>query len=116
MHQFELGYDRGVVAPYREHNRRVSMRLPALIAAGVTFAAAVPSIAHADPYRWCAEYNTGDWARNCGFVTYQQCMATVSGIGGFCTRNPYYTGREGTNGEGRFRGRGRWRSVASPRR
>lgn len=85
------------------------MRLLALLAAGVTFAAAVPSIAQADPYRWCAEYNTGDAARNCGFVTYQQCMATVSGIGGACMPNPYYTGRESTSGDGRARERDRKR-------
>ena len=27
---------------------------------------------------------------NCGFVSFQQCMATVSGIGGFCVRNTLY--------------------------
>ncbi len=83
------------------------MRVFALIAAGVTLAAAVPAVSHADPYRWCAEYNTGDSARNCGFVTYRQCMATVSGIGGFCERNPFYTGRPYTSGESRYRQRER---------
>ena len=36
---------------------------------------------------WCAVYRTG--GNNCGFHTYEQCMATVSGIGGFCNRSPY---------------------------
>jgi tetratricopeptide (TPR) repeat protein len=36
---------------------------------------------------WCAEYRNG--GNNCGFYTYEQCMATVSGIGGFCNRSPY---------------------------
>ena len=85
------------------------MRLLALLAAGVTLAAAVPTLSHADPYRWCAQYNTGDSATNCGFVTYRQCMATVSGIGGFCVRNQFYDGRDYTNGEGRPRERDRWR-------
>lgn len=87
------------------------MRLPALMAAGAALAAAMPATAHADPYRWCAEYNTGDAARNCGFVTYRQCMETVSGIGGYCMQNPYYTGREGTSdaGRDRERSRDRWR-------
>src|SRR4029078_5767913 len=35
---------------------------------------------------WCAAYRNG--SNNCGFYTYEQCMATVSGIGGFCNRNP----------------------------
>ncbi len=36
-------------------------------------------------YPWCAQYGgIGDGGRNCGFTTYAQCMATVSGIGGGC--------------------------------
>jgi hypothetical protein len=27
---------------------------------------------------------------NCGFTTFQQCLDTVSGIGGFCERNNLY--------------------------
>jgi hypothetical protein len=59
---------------------------------------AVPA-AHAQynpPYAWCAEYSGGrGGSTNCGFVTLQQCQATVSGIGGFCRENlfppPGYT-------------------------
>ncbi len=40
-------------------------------------------------YPWCAQYGR-DGGRNCGFVTLEQCMATVSGIGGFCERNSFY--------------------------
>ena len=51
------------------------------------------SVAQADPYRWCAEYTGGrGGGTNCGFVTWQQCMATVSGIGGFCRENLFYDG------------------------
>jgi tetratricopeptide (TPR) repeat protein len=35
---------------------------------------------------WCAAYRNG--SNNCGFYTYEQCMAAISGIGGFCNRNP----------------------------
>lgn len=63
-----------------------------------TFIAAVtvvllPTAGSADPYKWCAVYG-GDMggASNCGFVTIEQCRATVSGIGGFCEPNPFYTG------------------------
>ena len=48
------------------------------------------SKAHADPYKWCAVLNMGDAAYNCGFVTLEQCQATVSGGGGFCELNQYY--------------------------
>jgi hypothetical protein len=68
-----------------------SMRivLPALAA----LAMFIPSAGHADPYKWCAQYEP-DGGRNCGFTTYQQCMLTVSGVGGFCERNSFYTGPE----------------------
>jgi hypothetical protein len=44
-----------------------------------------------DPYPWCAVYG-GDMSgsSNCGFTTWQQCMATVSGIGGSCEPNQFY--------------------------
>ncbi|MGA8389914.1 MAG: DUF3551 domain-containing protein, partial [Pseudolabrys sp.] len=29
-------------------------------------------------------------ASNCGFLTIEQCRATVSGIGGFCVPNQFY--------------------------
>ena len=55
--------------------------------------------ATADPYKWCAQYSgDGDGGRNCGFVTIEQCRATVSGIGGFCEPNLFYTGPEEKTG------------------
>ena len=39
---------------------------------------------------WCANYGTGlDGAINCSYTSFEQCRATVSGIYGFCTPNPY---------------------------
>jgi hypothetical protein len=37
---------------------------------------------------WCANYGTGP-GMNCGFHSYQQCMATISGIGGYCEPNTF---------------------------
>jgi len=45
--------------------------------------------AEAQNYPWCAQYS-GDDGMNCGFTTFQQCLADVSGIGGFCTQNSTY--------------------------
>jgi hypothetical protein len=47
------------------------------------------SAASASPeYPWCARY---DWTTtNCGFTSFQQCLATISGIGGRCEQNPRY--------------------------
>jgi len=46
-------------------------------------------------YPWCAQYSGGDdggGSRNCGFSTWEQCMETVRGAGGFCERNLFYEG------------------------
>ncbi len=47
--------------------------------------------AEAQNYPWCAQYGpTPSAPTNCGFVTFQQCLDTISGIGGFCVRNNMY--------------------------
>jgi len=46
--------------------------------------------AQARDYPWCAFYTGRFSATNCGFDTYQQCLATVSGIGGYCQPNTMY--------------------------
>src|SRR5215510_13686557 len=44
-----------------------------------------------DNTRWCANYDAGKLGgQNCGFFTWDQCMATVSGIGGICVINQFY--------------------------
>lgn len=47
--------------------------------------------AAAQNYPWCAVLDTGDASYNCGFVSFEQCMATVRGIGGTCMVNTTYT-------------------------
>ena len=64
----------------------------ATLAAAATFAA--PSAKAEVEYPWCAQYGRlGTEASNCGFSTRQQCLATISGIGGYCVRNSRYQGR-----------------------
>lgn len=48
--------------------------------------------AEAQNYPWCANYGSpmGDGGTNCGFTTREQCLATVSGIGGSCDLNTQY--------------------------
>jgi len=43
-------------------------------------------------YPWCAQYGAGfdGGGRNCGFSTYEQCRAAISGNGGYCERNSMY--------------------------
>jgi hypothetical protein len=38
---------------------------------------------------WCAYYSSS-CCTNCGFHSYEQCMANISGVGGYCQRNPAY--------------------------
>ena len=50
-------------------------------------------------YPWCSIYS-GDMsgAKNCGFVSFAQCMDNVRGIGGFCERNDWYRPPAGATG------------------
>ncbi len=64
-----------------------------LLALAVCVAAVVIGIrAEAQNYPWCAYYGMGDdgGGTNCGFVSFEQCMETLRGLGGFCNRNTQY--------------------------
>ena len=45
--------------------------------------------AEAQNYPWCAYYSSGDdgGGTNCGFITFEQCMATARGLGSNCQPN-----------------------------
>ena len=59
----------------------------------VLLGSAAPSFAQsAYDYPWCSVRGGFNGAQTCYFSTYRQCMATISGIGGTCIRNPYYRG------------------------
>jgi len=89
------------------------MRLLAVVlmsSAIVGLAAALPARAEVT-YPWCARYAEQDRTRdcsatnpaqcrilvsgilNCGFVSYEQCRAALSGNGGSCEVNPLYSPR-----------------------
>ncbi len=64
-----------------------------LFVLGIYLAAlATGTRAEAQNYPWCAQYSGGGMggATNCGFTTFQQCLDTVRGIGGFCEPNTQY--------------------------
>jgi hypothetical protein len=62
--------------------------------------------AQAQNYPWCAHYGR-DGGTNCGFTTFQQCTATVSGTGGFCEQNTQYRPQGGGYYGGPY-GSSRW--------
>jgi hypothetical protein len=64
------------------------MRTIALVS--ITFATlSISTIGARADGSWCANYGTGPGA-NCGFYSFQQCMAALSGNGGYCAQNPLH--------------------------
>jgi hypothetical protein len=61
------------------------------LSTAVTLAAitSLPRPAAAIEYPWCAQYSR-DGGRNCGFVSFGQCMETARGAGAFCVPNLFY--------------------------
>ncbi len=56
--------------------------LAGMFGAALPFLATAPAEAQAREYPWCARCELD--APRCGFVSFQQCLATISGIGGRC--------------------------------
>jgi hypothetical protein len=65
------------------------MRILPFMLAIFVLTAGVGAPAEAQNYPWCADY-AGFGSQNCGFTTFQQCMAALSGNGGFCNANTQY--------------------------
>ena len=73
------------------------MRLPiltALFIAATLSSETAASAQSAGSYPWCAIYYAPDatGTPSCYFDTRQQCMESVSGVGGLCVANQYYHG------------------------
>jgi hypothetical protein len=65
------------------------MRILVFVLAMFAATAGIGTRAEAQNYPWCADY-AGFGSQNCGFTTFQQCMAALSGNGGFCNANTQY--------------------------
>jgi len=85
------------------------MRSLLLMLGIVAGTAALAGSASAQNYPWCAVYGGGDkgGSSNCGFTTFEQCMATLSGMGGFCNLNTQYVPPPGPHPELAYRPRHR---------
>ncbi len=67
------------------------IKVLALALAGAAIGGFGATAAHAQNYPWCSQYSGSmGGSMNCGFSTWEQCQANVSGIGGFCIRNDTY--------------------------
>ena len=57
----------------------------------VAATAGLGTTARAQDNPWCAQYGGHNIAStNCGFASFEQCRATISGVGGSCYPNPRY--------------------------
>src|SRR5262245_31591073 len=68
-----------VIGKRQRARMKLSIRTSCLLTATLMLVGS----AAADPYRWCAIDSVGG-GTNCGFVTIEQCRASISGVGGFC--------------------------------
>jgi hypothetical protein len=59
-----------------------------LVAAAMLMGTPPASAQNAPNAPWCAYYDRD--TANCGFFTFEQCLQTISGIGGWCQPNPWY--------------------------
>ncbi len=68
------------------------MRISLFVLGLFVVALGIGTRAEAQNYPWCAQYRDGG-ATNCGFVSFEQCMDTIRGAGGFCMQNNTYQPR-----------------------
>jgi hypothetical protein len=67
------------------------MRLLLLILGISVCVVGIGTRAEAQNYPWCAYYGGKEGGgTNCGFISFEQCMATARGLGGFCNVNTQY--------------------------
>jgi Protein of unknown function (DUF3551) len=66
------------------------MAISGLGAITLLTAAGFAAPAQAQDYPWCLISSAYEGGENCGFTTYEQCLASRLGIGGFCQVNTQY--------------------------
>ena len=78
-----------ILTDHSPQTRRLAWRA-AILAGTVTLCGAIDAGRGARAEGpWCAyDYGYNQY-QNCGYHTFQQCLDSVSGVGGFCRPNPY---------------------------
>jgi len=64
------------------------MRALVLVALTLATMALTQTAADAASGTWCATYSKRG-VENCTYTSFEQCRATVWGVGGFCRPNPF---------------------------
>jgi hypothetical protein len=101
-----LPSDRGVHAAEEAVMRTIPLVLITFVAVSLCTSAARAGANGS----WYANYGTGHIGINCSYTSQQQCLASVSGVYGFCTPNPYPGTGYGTGGAWNLTPRGRART------
>jgi Protein of unknown function (DUF3551) len=73
--------------------REIFMRPLSLLLLAAAVLGETPLASAQSPYSypWCARaYKMDSNSTSCYYISYQQCMTTLSGIGGYCFQSPYY--------------------------
>jgi hypothetical protein len=84
---------RGAETHYEEIPMRSRIVSLVLVSAALMGATASASAQSPYSYPWCSRQLVRDgFTTSCYFTSYQQCMTTISGIGGYCYQSPYYHG------------------------
>ncbi len=65
----------------------------AAVVLSVLAAEVLPTVAQSPyDYPWCSRQLGLGGPTSCYFTSYQQCLTTIRGIGGYCYQNPGYRG------------------------
>jgi hypothetical protein len=66
------------------------MKVFLFMSAALLGIAGISTHADAANYPWCARCAKDGGGESCGFTTFDQCLADVSEVGGYCALNTQY--------------------------
>jgi Protein of unknown function (DUF3551) len=67
---------------------KIAVALVALAGAGQLDTRSAALAQGRQPAPWCAYLGASDGGYDCGYYTFDQCMATARGVGNYCVPNP----------------------------
>lgn len=80
---------------------------PVALITAFAFGPAPASAQSSRNYPYCANYNFG--SESCSFTSLAQCRASVSGVGGTCGANPYFSASRSRAARKPYSPQRRWR-------
>jgi hypothetical protein len=71
------------------------MKIAVFVLAVLAATAVIGTTAEAQNYPWCEYIHGTGGARNCGFISFAQCMQSAQGAGADCRPNNQYEPKKG---------------------